>query len=60
MDVEGGPMDDALSTQYADLLTGHYDCVDRIVLNAFNGLCYNAGGFRCWWRRASSRGSAAP
>ena len=46
-------MGDALSTQYADLLTGCYDCVDRIVLNAFNGLCYNAGGFRCWWRRLS-------
>jgi hypothetical protein len=33
------------------LLTGRYDCVDRIVLNAYNVLCYNAGGFRCWWRR---------
>ncbi len=44
-------MGDALSTQYADVLTGCYDCVDRIVLNAYNGLCHNAGGFRCWWRR---------
>ena len=44
-------MRDAVSTQYADLLTGGYDCVDRIVLNAYNVLCYNAGGFRCWWRR---------
>lgn len=44
-------MADAVSTQYADLLTGSYDCVDRIVLNAYNPLCHNAGGFRCWWRR---------
>jgi hypothetical protein len=44
-------MRDALSRQYADLLMGCYDCVDRIVLNAYNVLCYNAGGFRCWWRR---------
>src|SRR6516165_6837886 len=51
MGREGRSMGDALSTQYADLLTGRYDCVDRIVLNAYNVLCYNAGGFRCWWRR---------
>jgi hypothetical protein len=23
------------------------------VRNAYNVLCYNAGGFRCWWRRLS-------
>jgi len=28
-----------------------YDCVDRIVLNAYNTLCYSAGGFRQWWRQ---------
>jgi hypothetical protein len=50
-DREEGQMSDALSTQYADLLTGCYDCVDRIVLNAYNVLCYNPGGFRTWWRR---------
>jgi hypothetical protein len=44
-------MSDALSSHYADLLTGSYDCVDRIVLNAFNPLCHNPGGFRTWWRR---------
>jgi hypothetical protein len=44
-------MDDAFSRHYADLLTGSYDCVDRIVLNAYNPLCYSPGGFRCWWRR---------
>jgi hypothetical protein len=41
---------DALSERYGDLLTGAYDCVDRIVLNAFS-LGHNAGGFRLWWRR---------
>jgi hypothetical protein len=44
-------MSDALSSQYAELLTGSYDCVDRIVLNAFNPLCHSPGGFRTWWRR---------
>jgi hypothetical protein len=34
-----------------DLLTGCYDCVDRIVLNAYFPLGHNPGGFRCWWRR---------
>ena len=28
-------MPDSLSDRYAELLTGSYDCVDRIVLNAF-------------------------
>ena len=42
-------MDD-FSARYADLLTGSYDCVDRIVLNAYS-LGHNAGGFRVWWRR---------
>jgi hypothetical protein len=28
-------MPDSLSDRYADLLTGSYDCVDRIVLNAY-------------------------
>jgi hypothetical protein len=44
-------MSDALSSHYADLLTGSYDCVDRIVLNAYDPLCYSPGGFRSWWRR---------
>jgi len=44
-------MGDELSQQYADLLDGQYDCVDRIVLNAYNPLCYSPGGFRSWWRR---------
>lgn len=44
-------MSDAFSSHYADLLTGSYDCVDRIVLNAYDPLCYSPGGFRSWWRR---------
>jgi len=42
---------DELTERYRDLLQGSYDCVDRIVLNAYNSLCYSAGGFRHWWRR---------
>jgi hypothetical protein len=37
-------MSDEFSSHYADLLAGSYDCVDRIVLNAYNTLCYTAGG----------------
>ena len=42
---------DELSERYGGLLAGAYDCVDRIVLNAYNSLCYSPGGFRAWWRR---------
>jgi hypothetical protein len=42
---------DEFSERYGDLLTGSYDCVDRIVLNAFFPLGHNPGGFRVWWRR---------
>jgi hypothetical protein len=42
---------DDFSERYGDLLTGSYDCVDRIVLNAYFSLGHNPGGFRCWWRR---------
>src|SRR3954467_11728366 len=45
------PMADLLSQRYGDLLTGSYDCVDRIVLNAYYPLGHNPGGFRVWWRR---------
>ncbi|MCA1696476.1 MAG: hypothetical protein LC749_18105, partial [Actinobacteria bacterium] len=44
-------MGDELTARYADLLSGGYDCVDRIVLNAYFGLGHNPGGFRVWWRR---------
>jgi hypothetical protein len=42
---------DDFSVRYGDLLTGSYDCVDRIVLNAYFPLGHNPGGFRFWWRR---------
>ena len=44
-------MVDELTERYGDLLTGSYDCVDRIVLNAYFPLGHNPGGFRVWWRR---------
>ena len=36
---------------YGDLLTGSYDCVDRIVLNAYYPMGHGPGGFRVWWRK---------
>src|SRR5215469_11566742 len=42
---------DEFSERYQGLLTGSYDCVDRIVLNAYFSLGHNPGGFRVWWRR---------
>jgi hypothetical protein len=44
-------MADRLSALYQDLLDGTYDCVDRIVLNAYFRPGHNPGGFRVWWRR---------
>ena len=44
-------MADDFCERYGDLLTGSYDCVDRIVLNAYFPLGHNPGGFRFWWRR---------
>jgi hypothetical protein len=43
-------MADGLSTLYQDLLDGSYDCVDRIVLNAYFRMAHDPGGFRLWWR----------
>lgn len=43
--------DDPFRTRYGDLLSGSYDCVDRIVLNAYYPLGHSPGGFRTWWRR---------
>ncbi|MGH2692668.1 MAG: hypothetical protein ACRDHM_09215, partial [Actinomycetota bacterium] len=42
---------DEFSERYAHLLRGSYDCVDRVVLNAYFSLGHNPGGFRVWWRR---------
>jgi hypothetical protein len=46
-----GPYVDGLSQRYRELLIGWYDCVDRIVLNAYFPLGLSPGGFRVWWRR---------
>jgi hypothetical protein len=42
---------DDFSERYGDLLSGSYDCVDRIVLKAYFPLGCRPSGFRCWWRR---------
>ncbi len=47
----GAQMTEELSAAYRDLLEGTYDCVDRVVLNAYDPLCASPGGFRTWWRR---------
>jgi hypothetical protein len=42
---------DALSRTYEALLAGTYDCLDRIVVNAYFRMGHDAGGFRVWWRK---------
>lgn len=44
-------MVDGVSERYGNLLSGSYDCVDRVVLNAYYPLGHTPGGFRVWWRR---------
>ena len=44
-------MTDLFSERCDDLLTGTYDCPDRIVLNAYYSMGHAPGGFRVWWRR---------
>jgi hypothetical protein len=44
-------MSDDFASCYRDLLTGSYDCVDRIVLNAFYSVGHSPSGFRYWWRQ---------
>ncbi len=41
---------DELSSYYAELLEGTYDCVDRVVLNAYFPMGQTGGGLRTWWR----------
>lgn len=43
-------MIDKLSSRYTDFLAGTYDCVDRMVLNAYFQLGQRPAGFRTWWR----------
>ena len=51
MKVASAVMTNPMSTLYADLVSGSYDCVDRIVLNAYFRLGHSPGGFRFWWQR---------
>ena len=44
-------MNDKLSTRLAEFLTGSYDCVDRIVFNAYFQFGQAPAGFRLWWRQ---------
>lgn len=44
-------MSDSLTNHYSDLLDTTYDCVDRIVLNAYSTLACSPAGLRTWWRR---------
>jgi hypothetical protein len=48
---------DDLSQYYAELLDGIYDCVDRIVLNAFFPMGQTGGGMRSWWRQLNGNDS---
>ena len=40
----------SFSEHYRDLLEGQYDCIDRIVLNAYYPKLLSGGGLRDWWR----------
>ena len=53
-------MADDFTERYAGLLTGSYDCVDRIVLNAYFSIGHNLGGFRGRWRRLHGGGDDQP
>ncbi|MGA2860014.1 MAG: hypothetical protein ABSE40_24360 [Candidatus Sulfotelmatobacter sp.] len=43
-------MAEGLSELYQDLLTGSYDCIDRIILNAYFRMGHSPGGFHVWWQ----------
>jgi hypothetical protein len=43
-------MIDKLSSRYAQYLASTYECIDRIVLNAYFQLGQRPAGFRTWWR----------
>ena len=42
---------DEFTSYHEELLDGTYDCVDRIVVNAYFEFAQSAGGFRTWWRQ---------
>ncbi len=41
---------DSLTEHYEPLLEGSYDCIDRIVLNAYIPMLMLGGGVRIWYR----------
>lgn len=41
---------DSLTEHYEPLLQGSYDCIDRIVLNAYAPMLMVPGGVRVWYR----------
>jgi hypothetical protein len=41
---------DEFTSYHEELLQGTYECVDRIVVNAYNPFAHSGGGFRFWWR----------
>ncbi|MFQ5653018.1 MAG: hypothetical protein ACE5IY_24070 [bacterium] len=43
-------MADSFSDYYSEQLDATYDCVDRIVLNAYFLPGHSPAGFRSWWR----------
>lgn len=43
-------MPDQLRSLYNHLLEGSYDCVDRVILNAYFSMGQSGGGLRVWWR----------
>ncbi len=43
-------MPDQLSALYSEFLDGGYDCVDRVILNAYFSMGQSGGGLRVWWR----------
>ena len=47
---EDSLMPDQLSALYSEFLEGGYDCVDRVILNAYFSMGQSGGGFRTWWR----------
>ncbi len=42
---------DNISEHYKKVIEGSYDCIDRLVLNAYCPMLLNPGGFRIWYRK---------
>lgn len=40
---------DEFTSYYSSMLDGSYDCIDRIVINAYFSMGQTPGGFRKWW-----------